>query len=199
MVSTIFSYGEDALDNEAVVRIQFPSFMILDDLDDMLTFRAVKFSAPSYKLKTFTQSFRGYQIERWKPGRDSEEVTVTFRLDKYWRVYDALYDWISQLVNLEHGTAFIDTGYTGMQTSESHKENIRSIIIAAAGLSVTDSLRGTMTISQENISGDTLGKGWTYYGVFPKELPSISYDLSGNGSAIDIDVSFGYQFAKRES
>lgn len=190
MVSTIFAYGEDALNTEASITLQLPSFLRMDDLDGALTFRAIGFKTPEVEIKTFTQNYRGYQIERWKPGRDARTTDVTFRIDRYWRVYDALYDWSNQIVNLETGSSYIDP-LTKADTS------FGVTLASAAGLGVLDSLRGTMTIMQETSTGDIVGKGWTYYGIWPKVIPSIDFDVSSDGAPITVTVTFGYSYFKR--
>ena len=190
MVSTIFAYGEDALNTEASITLQLPSFLRLDDLDGALTFRATGFKTPEVEIKTFTQNYRGYQIERWKPGRDARTTDVTFRIDRYWRVYDALYDWSNQIVNLETGSSYIDP-LSKADTS------FGVTLASAVGLGVLDSLRGTMTIMQETSTGDIVGKGWTYYGIWPKVIPSIDFDASSDGAPITVTVTFGYSYFKR--
>lgn len=190
MVSTIFAYGEDALNTEASITLQLPSFLRLDDLDGALTFRATGFKTPEVEIKTFTQNYRGYQVERWKPGRDARTTDVTFRIDRYWRVYDALYDWSNQIVNLETGSSYIDP-LSKTDTS------VGTILASAMGLGVLDSLRGTMSIVQETSTGDIVGKGWTYYGVWPKVIPSIDFDTSSDGTPITVTVTFGYSYFKR--
>lgn len=190
MVSTIFAYGEDALNTEASVTLQLPSFLRLDDLDGALTFRATGFKTPEVELKTFTQSFRGYEIERWKPGREAKTTDITFRLDRYWRVYDALYDWSNTIVNLEKGTAFADS-------LNKNSNTLQSVIQTVSGIGNLDSLRGTLYINQETVSGDVVGKGWTYHGVFPKVIPEIEFDTTSEGTPITLTVTFSYTFFSR--
>ena len=185
MVSTIFAYGEDALNNEFSVTLQLPSVLKLDNLDGMLTFRAIGVQTPDVEIKTQTQSFRGYQIERWKPGREAKTTDITFRVDKYWRVYDALYDWSNLIVNLEKGTLFADT-------LNKNSSSFETLVTNAFGIGTAESLRGTLYINQENVSGDVLGKGWTYNGIFPKNIPSISLDATSEGTPVDVTVTFSY-------
>ena len=185
LVSTIFAYGEDALNNEVSVTLQLPAILKLDDLDGMLTFRATGVQSPEVEIKTHTQSFRGYQIERWKPGREAKTTDVTFRIDKYWRVYDALYDWSNLIVDLEQGTMYADT-------LRKNTLDFSNLMTSAFGIGTAESLRGTLFINQENVSKDVLGKGWTYKGVFPKNIPAISFDATNEGTPVDVTVTFGY-------
>lgn len=177
MVSTIFAYGEDALNNEISVSLKLPTCLGLDDLDGMLKFRAKEAKSPAVEIKTYTQTYRGYEIERWRPGREVATLDLTFRVDKYWRVYDTLYDWSKLIINLERGDQFADTNLGSALTS----------------------LRGTIILSQESVIGDQLGQGWTYYGVFPKNISDISFDTSSDGSPLDLSVSFSYINFERTS
>ena len=200
MVSTIFAYGEDALNTEATARLQLPSFLMLDDIDSFLSFRATGIRSPELEIKTYTRSFRGYQMEVWKPGRDPKTVDLTFRVDKYFRVYDTIYDWMLQIVNLENGSYISDSSSASPSLLEQTARSvIQGAIQAASGINLGETLRGTLTISQENVSGDILGKGWTYEGVWPKVLPSIDYDTTSDGTPISVTVTFGYITAKRSS
>ena len=200
MVSTIFAYGEDALNTEATARLQLPSFLMLDDIDSFLSFRATGIRSPELEIKTYTRSFRGYQMEVWKPGRDAKTVDLTFRVDKYFRVYDTIYDWMLQIVNLENGSYVSDSSPSSSSLLEQTARSvIQGAIQAASGINLGETLRGTLTISQENISGDILGKGWTYEGVWPKVLPSIDYDTASDGTPISVTATFGYITAKRSS
>ena len=185
MVSTIFSYGEDSLNNEFSVTLQLPSFLRLDNLDNILTFRAVGCKTPDVDIKTFTQNYRGYQIERWKPGREAQTTEITFRLDKYWRVYDAIYDWSNIIMDLEKGGSYADS-------LNRQSNTLQTLVQTVSGLGNINGLRGTMFINQTNISGDILGKGWTYEGIWPKTVPSVTFDATSDGSPQDVTISFSY-------
>ena len=185
MVSTIFAYGEDALNNEASVTLQLPSFLKLDNLDGMLTFRATGCKTPEVEIPSFTQNYRGYQIERWKPGREARTTDITFRVDKYWRVYDALYDWSNIISDLESGGSFADSLNRVSNT-------FQDLVQVVSGIGNLNSLRGTLFVNQTNVSGDTLGKGWTYEGIWPKSIPSIDFDTTNDGTPLELTVTFGY-------
>ena len=121
-------------------------------------------------------------------------------MDKYFRVYDTIYDWMLQIVNLENGSYVSDSSPSSSSLLEQTARSvIQGAIQAASGINLGETLRGTLTISQENISGDILGKGWTYEGVWPKALPSIDYDTTSDGTPISVTATFGYITAKRSS
>lgn len=196
MVSTIFQYGEDALDNEFNIQLVLPSFLVLDNIDNMLSFRATGITIPSYAPRTFTQSFRGFEIERWKPGTETaRDLPVTLRLDKYWRVYDALLDWAKQIVNLENGGYFGDAYSLAEQSvvSQSFGDAVRR----SANVQTTRSLKGTLIVRQENISGDVLSRGWTFTDVWPKSIEEITLDAKSAGEPLEVRVVFSYITCRR--
>lgn len=187
MVTTIYQYGEDALNNEINIKLSLPVFL-LDDLGGEISFRAMGITIPDYAPRTFTQNFRGYEIERWKPGTEtSRDVTVTFRMDKYWRVYDALLTWAKQIVNLEDGSYYPDT--TGVFSGITEE----AILYRGA----SNVLRGILSVSQENSMGQPVGKGWTFEGIWPKSIESIPFDASSSGEPISVNVVFSYIKCKR--
>ena len=192
MVSTIFQYGEDALNNEFSVKIALPTFLQTSNLDGMLTFSATGVRIPAYSIKTFTQSFRGYEIERWKPGTDtSRDLSLTFRIDKYWRVYDTLLDWAKQVVNLEDGTYFGDTYLT------QGGSDIEQVMRRVANMEGDFNLRGSLYVYQDNVSGDTLSEGWTFKGVWPKSIEEVSFDARSSGDVVNLGVTFSYITCRR--
>lgn len=191
MVSTIFQYGEDALNNEMDVSIVLPSFLLLEGIDGMLSFRATEVRIPPYSVRTFTQNFRGYELERWKPGNEAKELTLSFRIDKYWRMYDLFLEWSKQIVNLEAGTYAPDTEEVG--TSRSLVERLK----AATRLGLSPSLRGTLIVQQNSAAGDRIGRGWTFFGIWPKSIPEISFDNKSSGDPIDLEITFGFSSYKR--
>ena len=196
MLDTIFQYGEDALDNEAVVNILLPNFLILEDFTEKLSFRAIEFSAPEYNIRTLTQKYRGYEISRWIPGTETaRETTVKFRIDKYWSVYDTLLTWAKQISNLEEGTFAKDV--LPSSSEESFGEVIGRGLLEGFGIG-SNSLRATMTIQQENVAGDILGNGWKFEGVWPKSISEVSFNNAGDGTPMDVSVVFSYLTCKRQ-
>lgn len=197
MIDTIFQYGEDALDNEATVNIVLPYFLVLEDFTGKLNFRATEFSVPEYNIRTLIQKYRGYEIIRWKPGTDTaREVTVKFRIDKYWSVYDTLLTWAKQISNLEEGTYAKDV-ISGSTETSSVGAIIEGALKESFGIG-NDSLRASMTIQQENIMGDVLGNGWRFEGIWPKTIQEITFSASSDGTPIEVPVTFSYLTCSRQ-
>lgn len=181
MVDTIFQFGEDALNNEASISIDISSLGVptLKDLigQDELKFRATTFSVPEKRIRTYTQSYKGFEIERWKSGTEmSRELSITFRVDKYWRVYRFLRGWMQAISDIEgDGSYYPDASDNSI-------------------------LRTTATIQQVintlNANGDTseaiVNNGWVFTGVWPKALPDIEFDTTDEGSQITVACTFGF-------
>lgn len=185
MVDTIFQFGEDALDNEATIHIDISSLgFSLGDLVDSsaLDFRATNFTVPSSEVSTYEQTYKGFTIQRWKAGTDMDRTTeITFRIDKYWRVYNFLKSWQRFISDLEgDGSYFPDSSDNSI-------------------------LRTTMTIQQisrtlnpEGNSAETIvAPGWVYTGVWPRTIESIDFDNTSAGEAKTVNVTFGFINVRR--
>lgn len=188
VVRTIFSLGEDALDNEYSVNIFLPSFLAVLSVDSLVNFRATNVTIPEYPIETVEQYYRGYKIETWSPVSNMEKtLSLSFKIDKFYRVYDILLEWLKQIVDPEVGSSAPDT------------DRSRGDIDASNMFTKTlgKGVRTTLQIVQDNVSGDRLSRGWTFYGVFPKKISSISLDGTSEGTPIKVDVDFSFLTMKR--
>ena len=181
MVDTIFQFGEDALNNEAKITIDVSSLGIsaLKDIigQDELSFRATGFSVPQKEIATYDQSYKGFTIQRWKAGTGMDRTfDITFRIDKYWRVYRFLRGWMESISNLE------GEGYFYPDVSDN------SILRATATI---QQLANTLD-ANGNTSETIIGNGWVFTGVWPRSIPAISFDTAGEGDQQTVDVTFGF-------
>ena len=181
MIDTIFQFGEDALNNEASISIDTSTLTIpgLGEIIGMdeLKFRAIEFSVPEKEIATYDQSYKGFTIQRWKAGTGmNRTVDVTFRIDKYWKVYRFLRGWMEAISDLEGDGSFYPDVSDGSL------------------------LRTTMTIQQIantlDANGDSsetiVGNGWVFTGVWPRTMPQISFNTTEGGSQQTISVTFGF-------
>lgn len=175
MVNTIYQYGEDALNNEATIQID-TSLLVIPNLvapveEGALNFRATSFSVPAYEVSTYEQSYKGFSIQRWKPGTGmTREVSITFRIDKYWKVYDFLKTWLTCISDIERdGAVFPDVSENGLRTNIT----IQQIANLAKGEKI-------------------VGKGWVFTGVFPKNIGEVSFDTTAEGETQTVSVTFGF-------
>lgn len=181
MVDTIFQFGEDALNNEANITIDISSLGVpsLKDIigQDELKFRATGFNVPEKHVLTYDQQYKGFTIQRWKAGTDmTREFTVTFRVDKYWKIYRFLRAWMEFISNVEgDGAYFPDASDNSILRTTATIEQIIKTLNSSGAVSET-----------------IANNGWIFSGVFPKSLPDISFDTTSEGDQITIDVTFGF-------
>lgn len=178
MINAIFKSGEDALNNEAIITIDINNLLpgLRDMIDsESLSFRAVDYSIPQKGVRTYEQSYKGFSIERWKAGVDiTREVSITFRVDKYWKVYKFLKAWI-ELIASDNG------GYTPDVSSNSVLRTSISI------QSIIAQTQSTGESKEVNTSPE-----WSFVGAYPKSIPEISFDQTAEGDPIQISVPFGF-------
>ena len=181
MVETIFQYGENALNNEAKISIDIGSLGIqsLKNIigEDELSFRAVEFSVPQKSIRTYTQAYKGFEIERWKAGTDlTREEEITFNADKNWKVYRFLRAWSQAIADNEgEGHYYPDAATNSI-------------------------LRTTMTIQQiantldssGNTSSTIIAPGWVFTGVWPKTISEVSFDTTAEGDTVQVRCTFGF-------
>ena len=181
MVDTIFQFGEDALDNEAKITIDISSLGVsaLKEIigQDELTFRAPSFSVPEKQIATYDQSYKGFTIQRWKAGTGMDRtVTITFRLDKYWKVYRFIRGWMEAISNLEGDGSFYPDAFDN------------SILRANATIQQL-----AVTLDANGNSSETIiGNGWVFTGLWPRTLPDIEFNTAEEGTQQNIAVTFGF-------
>lgn len=180
MIDTIFQYGEDALNNEAVIHIDISNLgrnlgSIVDS--GALNFRATTFRIPEFQVATYDQQYKGFTIQRWKAGTEMDRTTsITFRLDKYWKVYEFLKTWQRAISDLEgDGSYFPDSAENAvLRTSMTIQQLARVIDING------------------NRSEQIIAPGWVFTGVWPRTIPEIEFDNTGDGEVQTLDVTFGF-------
>lgn len=178
----IFEQGDDALNNEGVIMIADegttrPSLAETSTSADnsniigpssAFVFRATRFQIPETKVHTYTVSFRGDKFTKPTTGNneDSIELTVTFRIDKYWKIYNRLREWKNREAN----------SYTGISYGDSAPSNRKTIYI-----DTVDSL------------GEYTGEHWTFTKCFIKNLSEVEFDQSANSEEpLECSVTFGF-------
>lgn len=173
LVDTIYTYGEDALDYESSVVVGFPEALNNSNVLGTMNFRAVTYSVPEYSIPTYQQSYKGFTVDRWKAGTDTDKaVTISFRVDKYWTVYDALLTWAKACADIPLGTASPD---------------------------VANLLRGDLSIMQIDHAGSILAPGWVFTGVWPRSIGDVSFDNTSDGEPVTVDVEFRFLTMDRGS
>lgn len=181
MVDTIFQFGEDALNNEASISIDVSSLgsSALKDIvgQDELKFRAVEFNIPQKTIRTYSQSYKGFEIERWKAGVEmTRELTITYRVDKYWNVYRFHRAWMELISDLEgDGSYYPDVA-----------DN--SILRTTATI---QQLANTLD-SNGNASETIIGNGWIFSGIWPKSMPEVTFNTTSEGDQVELQITYGF-------
>lgn len=171
LIDTIYSFGEDALDYESSIVINFPDALGASGLMGAVNFRAVSYSVPEYSIATYQQTYKGFTFDRWKAGTDTERsFTIQFRMDKYFQIYDQLLTWAKACSDITTGMAAPD---------------------------VSDIFRGSVSIMQTDNLGNILSTGWVFDGVWPRRIGEVAYDNTSDGSQINVDVEFRFRTMDR--
>ena len=119
-LNSVFSLGADALKSLFVVRFMDPTFapFVNNGLSqDELMFRLTTFSVPEGGVEPQEVHFLTQKLTR--PGGQIDEpkqITLPFRIDKGFRMLQALYDWRDMAANTYTGVIGDLIG-TGMTTS----------------------------------------------------------------------------------
>lgn len=176
----IFELGDDALDTEGVVMItdeggDTSSSLTQSDTDNSniygtasaLTFRATAYTIPAMNIATYTVNYRGDKFTRPKAGNSADTLTMTisFRVDKYWKIYNALRKWKNSVAN----------NYTGVDYGDSASSNRKIIYI-----STVDSM------------GNETGEHWTFRKAIITQLNAINLDQASDGTPITATATFAF-------
>lgn len=181
MINTIFQFGEDAFNNEANISIDISKLPeALSSLigQDTLKFRATSFSIPERNLLTYDQSYKGFTIQRWKPGTDMTRTTdVTFRIDKYWNVYRFFQAWQKLISDISgDGATYPDVSDNSILRTE--------MTIQQTALALNQETGG----QEEKI----LNTGFIYTGVWPKTVGNVEFDTTSEGDVQTVSVTFSF-------
>lgn len=168
MLDILYKMGDDALDNEGMIVIEPLPFMTTTE---PLQFRISNFDIPEFALGAYTVRYKTQEME--KPSGSittSKDFSFTFRVDKYWTIYDDLLVW-KQLGGNE------DTGAVA--------EDVNSLTGKSA-------LRTNFSVFPVDSNGVVTYKGWKFTNAWMKTLGGVSFDQIGSGEPITITVNLSY-------
>jgi len=168
-IDDVYNLGSDALGNEFEIII--PPFPGVIDLTSTVL-RTTKFELPGLGVSTYTVDYKTQKFTK-PTGKNNtpNEFTFDFRIDKYWKVYEGLENWLNIILNQDTGGMALD-GIAG--TASSIRIPIDAIPV--------------------DHNGDTTKKGWTFTGCFISNLTGASFDQSV-GEALTATATI--QFVKR--
>lgn len=166
-IETLFTAGDDALANHAVINIApIPIF----GLADPLRVRTTTFDIPEHTIDTYdvhwkTQSFTKPSGKIITPN----EFSFTFRSDKYWTIYQALLLW---------------KNYIGDEASGAMAEDVGAI-------SGESDIRTDVSVLTEDSNGVPTGPGWKFHKAWISSLGGVSFDME-SGDPITVDVTLNF-------
>ena len=168
MIDVIARLGDDALDSEGqIVFNPLSFFTVLEPLQ----FRITNFDIPEFSHGEYTVKYKSQEFT--KPNGSittPHDFTFSFRVDKYWAVYQDLLLWKQMISNDNTGAIAEDispvTGESAIRTDFS-----------------------VMTIDSNGI---VTSQGWKFTGGWLKNLGSVSFDQSADGSPIIVSATIGF-------
>jgi hypothetical protein len=168
-IDTLFSLGSDALSNE--FDIILPPFPGVIDLTSTVI-RTMKFELPEYSVNTYTVDYKTQKFTK-PSGKNNtpNQFTFDFRIDKYWKVYEGMENWLNIVLNQDTGSMGSD-GIAGTASS----------------------IRIPIDVIPVDHNGNTTKKGWTFTGCFISGLTGVSFDQS-LGDALTATATI--QFVKK--
>lgn len=183
-LATLFGLGDDASNIEGKITVYTPTsmewFNSVNGPIAPLTFMATTYSIPASNLQTNDVVFRGNHYPLPKPGDAGVQKTVevTFRVDKYWRIYNQLRAWKELIYN---------ASYNSLENLESDTfvDDVDPVTHLAP-------YRGKMMISTINSRNISTGEFWTFEGVYPKTLGDVSFNQASTGEIQTCTVTFEF-------
>lgn len=132
-----------------------------------ITFRATRFNIPSLNIQTDTINFRGNKYSKPKSGdsKDDKNLSVTYRVDKYWKLYSQLKAWKNLIYD----------EYTGVW----------------GGLDMAGA-RKTVYVYTMDANGLFTGESWRFVHAYPTNIGKVDFDQSAEGTPISNTVQFSF-------
>lgn len=178
----VFEHAHDATANQFQVYFEGLPFLNgrLDEkslLQNGLSYRARSLTIPSIGIKTTEIDYKSGVIKVPVGKLEfSPEVTIEFRCDRNWYLYDDFRVWRDRIVDPVYGAVGFDTFSVIGSRIYSHTR-CRSILVKAIGNTKSNSKR--------------LHQYWRFTEAFPTKLGDIGLD-AGNGDSVKLSVTFGF-------
>lgn len=154
MIESIYEIGDDALDNEFEIFI--PSFPGVVDLDNT-TLRITELNIPDIGINTYTVDYKTQQMTKPKGKiKTANSFDFTFRIDKYWKVYEGFEEWLASIIDPETGSMGLD-GLPG----------------------VPSTIRVPIDVIPIMADGTETKKGWQFVGSYITDLQGVGFKQAG--------------------
>ena len=172
-IDTVFGFGEDALPNLYEISVvEYPKNFKKNDkpLDLASSGRIQNFTIEGNKVESYERHYKTQKvlIPNGKIAL-SKEVTFQLRVDKDYKFYNVVSEWINQ-ANSSKQEMFLG----------SIDDYLGTIVVSRVGsnLKPIDTSKGKNT-------------GWKLHYVWPKSIGDLPLDWA-NGEAITVDVTLAY-------
>lgn len=177
-IYSLFNLGDDAMNTEGMVYIIAPPSIDSDGdtfgASSPLMFRATTYSIPQTGVTMHEFTYRGSNYSKPIPGNpDTKQFTVTFRADKYWKIYDQLRQWKEKI---------FDATSTGGTLAEDTN--------AITGVSNN---RGTIILKTLDSKGEETGETFTFENAYITSLSEVAFNqAAGTATPLTIEATFDY-------
>lgn len=168
MIDIIYAQGDDALSNAG--KIIFEPLPFFPNMEAM-QFRISNFDIPEFTVGSYEVTYKTQKFTK-PSGRieSGNSFTFSFRMDKYYQVYQNLMAWKQLLAN--DGTGAM-------------AEDVNSLNSTAA-------LRTNFSVQTEDANGIVTSPGWVFEKAFLKSIGSLSFDQTSGGDPITCSVTLEY-------
>lgn len=178
----VFEHAHDATSNQFQVYFEglpFPGGQLDEKslLKDGVSYRAKSLTIPTIGIKTTDIDYKTGVIKipvgklEYTP-----EVTIEFRCDRNWYLYDDFRVWRDRIVDPVYGAVGFDTFSVIGSRIYSHTR-CRSILVKAIGNPRPNQRR--------------LHQFWRFTEAFPIKLGEVALDAA-NGDSVKLSVTFGF-------
>jgi len=168
MIDIIYAQGDDALDNAG--RIIFEPLSFFPNMEPM-QFRISNFDIPEFTIGSYEVKYKSQKFTKPNGSMESGNTfTFSFRMDKYYSIYQNLMAWKQLIANDETGAM---------------SEDVSPI----TGKSL---LRTNFSVATEDANGIVTSPGWTFEKSFIKTLGGISFDQTSDGEPLICQVTLEY-------
>jgi hypothetical protein len=148
--------GEDALTNHFLTSLVIPALPIPNFPITNLNLRVTNFSIPEVTTNTYEWVKRGKKYTRPSGLIDNPtEFSFTYRIDKYFAIYNAITAWMEFIHNRSNGTMASDSGL--------------------AGIGGPSLFRAPIVVNGLDANG-VITNMWSFFGCYPTSHDGIEFD-----------------------
>ncbi len=169
-IDTVYAVADDALENQFEVII--PPFPGVIDISNTMV-RVTEISVPETKIDVYTIDYKTQKFTKPK-GQNAtpNEFSFTFRVDKYWKIYEGFENWLKLIIDQDSGAMSPDVGVPGSSSL----------------------IRVPIDVIPVDSNAVVTKKGWTFTGCFINSLDGVTFK-QGSGEVLTAKATM--QFIKK--